>query len=334
MELKFEPIVSKRDKVRKSRKKLNSGNRKEKYIMVSMATVLIASGVIGIKLPPEVRASELDTVTVVEGTTNETVSEGEQEIIEPLVLEEEIDIEPVLDEDFIGTISEGEKEVSANEAIYTAKVRDELGLSVNVELDTINEDEIEVLTEDEVEQKETYMKVDSMTVTNIGEAPVTTGYVFGTGPLTEKYSYALYDTGGRRTDIDEYLLKVLEESCEENGVNPHIMLGIIMTESEGHANAKNKSSTATGLCQFLSSSGQWTYETLLGNGAGTYTHEMAYNPEISIRMGAAAMGYWLRTKGNYYRAIQAYRGKNDISGYTSVINSHIGKVGLKVEDFY
>lgn len=334
MELKFEPIVSKRRNVEKEDRVRRI--KQEKYIgMGLVCAALVTSGVLTIKLPPEAQAGEVvEVIESVGDISTENVSEDVQ-TVEPFEVSDEIDIVTVIDDEFINTVTEEYKEVAEKEALYTAKKRDEMGLSVNVSTEpVVAEDEIKVLTEEEVTQKETYMKVDSMTVTNINDVPVTTGYVFGTGPLTEKYSYALYDTGGRRTDLDEYLLNVLEDSCEENGVNPHVMLGIIMTESEGHANAKNKNSSATGLCQFLSSSGKWTYEVLLGNGTGTYTHDMAYNPEINIRMGAAAMGYWLKTKGNYYNAIQAYRGKNDISGYTSVINSHIGKVGLKVEDFY
>lgn len=155
-------------------------------------------------------------------------------------------------------------------------------------------------------------------------------YVEPTPSLMEKYSYALYDTGGRKNDIDENLLQVLEESCNQWGVNPHLMLGVIMTESEGHANAKNSRSTATGLCQILRGTGKYIYEDLMGNGRGTYNHSMAYDPATNIRMGCAYMGTLIRQRGSVYRAIQTYRGKTNVSGYVGKINRYMGNVGLSV----
>lgn len=149
--------------------------------------------------------------------------------------------------------------------------------------------------------------------------------------LSDKYSYALYDTSGNRNDITEDLLQVLETSCNQWGVNPNLMLGIIMTESEGHSYAKNGKSTATGLCQILKGTGKYIYEDLLGNGKGTYTHQLALDPSTNIQMGVAYMGTLIKQRGSVYKAIQSYRGKTNVSGYVGKINSYMAKAGLSVD---
>lgn len=149
--------------------------------------------------------------------------------------------------------------------------------------------------------------------------------------LSDKYSYALYDTSGNRNDITEDLLQVLETSCNQWGVNPNLMLGIIMTESEGHSYAKNSKSTATGMCQILRGTGKYIYEDLLGNGKGTYNHQLAYDPATNVQMGVAYMGTLIKQRGSVYKAIQSYRGKTNVSGYVGKINSYMAKAGLSVD---
>jgi len=151
--------------------------------------------------------------------------------------------------------------------------------------------------------------------------------------LEERFFYALYDTEGRRNDLNEHTLGVLVDTCEQYNVSPDLMLGIIMTESEGHSNAKNKSSTATGFCQILRSSGKYIYEDLMGNPKGSYSHDMAYDPDLNLRMGVVLVSELKREyKGNTYKAIQHYRGKNDISDYLANINKYTRQVGLEALD--
>lgn len=281
--------------------------------------------------------------------TNETVEESTEavvQVVEPPVIiinngdltkiedtEDVVVVNTVVSDEFANSVTEGQQNIQEQGALLSAKNREELGLSINLDnvSNDIEQDNLVVLSENEVASVDTYTKVDTLTITNINDVPVMTGYMLGDGNLSEKYAYTLYDTAGRRNDMNEYLLSVLEESCEMNGVPSHLLAGMIMTESEGHMNARSSKSTATGLCQFLSGTGKFVWEDLMGNGKGTYSHDMAYNPEISIRMGAAYMGYLIKSKGSIYSAIQSYRGKNNISDYVRVINSHIGNVGLSVE---
>lgn len=153
--------------------------------------------------------------------------------------------------------------------------------------------------------------------------------VNGIENLTKKYeAYTSY--GGSSTDLTPDVLYQLQVSCEEWGLDPYFMLGVIMTESKGNANAKSSSSTATGLCQILKGTGKSVYEDLLGNGKGTYNHSMAYDPVLNVKMGCAYMGS-LKSKYGLYRAIQAYRGKKDISGYCASINRYMALSGHSLD---
>jgi hypothetical protein len=199
-------------------------------------------------------------------------------------------------------------------------------LSINVVIDASMEEELKTSLEEDRLAKAKESTSDVICAEEEVEVP-------DNSYLLDKYSYALYDSVGNRNDITADLLETLEESCAEWNVEPDLMLGVIMTESEGHANAKSSKSTATGFCQILKGTGKYVYEDILGNGKGTYNHSMAYNPELNIQMGVALMGTLQRQKGSVYRALQGYRGKSDISGYVKSINSHIGKVGLSVSSF-
>lgn len=200
------------------------------------------------------------------------------------------------------------------------------------------ETDLKVLTEQE--RMENAIEADVLVIDNASSEPVVTELVHveevveeAPQDLMSKYSYALYDTSGNKNDIDNSVLQTLEQACAQYGVDTNLMLGIIMTESEGHANAKNKSSTATGFCQILRGTGKYIYEDIMGNGKGSYSHSMAYDPHLNVRMGAAYMGTLIRDRGSVYRAIQSYRGKSNISGYVKNINKYIGQVGLSVDSF-
>lgn len=143
--------------------------------------------------------------------------------------------------------------------------------------------------------------------------------------LDDKYGVYFYSEG-KRNSLTPELMYVLETECAKWDLDPYVMVGIIMTESRGNANAKNPSSTATGLCQMLRGTATTVYEDWLGHGKGTYNHSMAYNPELSIRMGCTYLGRLAKQKG-LYRAIQNYRGRKDISGYCASINKYMGMSG-------
>lgn len=151
--------------------------------------------------------------------------------------------------------------------------------------------------------------------------------------LLQKYSFALYTSSGQRNDITPDILRLAEQTCNEQGINCNLWLSLVMTESEGKANAKNRSSTATGLGQLLKGTGEYVYEDLMGNPKGSYNHNMAYDPALNTRMSITLLGYLKRTRGSMYAAIQQYRGKKDISGYTSVMNTWLSRGGMSVNEF-
>ncbi len=151
--------------------------------------------------------------------------------------------------------------------------------------------------------------------------------------LLNKYSFALYTSSGQRNDITPDILRLAEQMCQEQDINCNLWLSLVMTESEGKANAKNRSSTATGLGQLLAGTGKYVYEDIMGNGKGTYNHSMAYDPVLNTRMSITLLGYLKRHRGSMYGAIQEYRGKKDISGYTSVMNRWLSRSGMSVNEF-
>lgn len=240
------------------------------------------------------------------------------------------------------------KKAMASEGLITNIIAEE-AYSI-AKLDTLKieafpeeiEEVVEEVTELERLAKAEENRVDLITVENASDEPVVTGFVSeesanssnvaeaSSQSLLDTYSYALYDSAGRRNDINEHLLSVLEDTCALYGINPHLVLGVIMTESEGHANAKNRSSTASGFGQILKGTGKYVYEDLMGNGKGTYNHSMAFDPETNIRMTATYLGNLVRQRGSVQRALQNYRGKSNIASYVNKINSHIGKAGLSV----
>lgn len=151
--------------------------------------------------------------------------------------------------------------------------------------------------------------------------------------LLDRYSFALYDTSGNRNDITPELLEYIEETCNENGIEPELMLSIVMTESEGHANAHSKKSTATGLCQLLKRTAKHCYNDLLGYD-DTYIHDMSYNPELNVQMAVAYMSELKdENNGSMYKALQGYRGKKNISSYLSTMDKWLKKSGKSVYQY-
>lgn len=151
--------------------------------------------------------------------------------------------------------------------------------------------------------------------------------------LLQKYSFALYTSSGQRNDITPDILRLAEQTCAEQGIDCNLWLSLVMTESEGKADAKNRSSTATGFGQILKGTGELVYEDLMGNPNGSYNHSMAYDPALNTRMSITLLGYLKRREGSMYAAIQQYRGKKDISGYTGRMNRWLALQGMSVDSF-
>lgn len=150
--------------------------------------------------------------------------------------------------------------------------------------------------------------------------------------LFDKYEYTVLDDSGNRTDINYGDMKMLEDLCEEKGLNQetvNLVLAIAMTESTGNENAKSNISTATGFGQFLSGTGEFVYTELMGN--SNYNHaEVASSGTENLEMMVYYLDYLNENcDGNIGEVINKYRGLNDPS-YKYKINRYLSSVGLSL----
>lgn len=78
--------------------------------------------------------------------------------------------------------------------------------------------------------------------------------------LYNKYEYAIYNEANKRTDLTYEQIATGEELMKKEGIDPDLLFGIIMTESNGDEKATSATSTARGYGQFLAGSGEFVYE--------------------------------------------------------------------------
>lgn len=148
--------------------------------------------------------------------------------------------------------------------------------------------------------------------------------------LYDKYSYVI-SINNIRTGINYSTIALGEKLMKERGINPHMLFGLIRLESAGNPKTTNSKSTARGLGQFLKGTGKWVYEDLLGNGKGSYNHDMAFDQNINIRMCVAYLDYLMRTQnGDARLALRLYNGNELGDKYIDIINSHISPKGVTV----
>ena len=145
--------------------------------------------------------------------------------------------------------------------------------------------------------------------------------------LFDKYEYAIYNKQGNRTDLTYKQIKTGEELMEDKGIDPDLLFGLVMTESAGTEKAKNSTSTARGYGQLLRGTAKSMYENVLGNGRGTYNHDMAFDGDTNILLTATYLGY-LKNNCNYSlrSTIIGYRGLYD-PAYFNTVDSYIKKSG-------
>lgn len=129
-----------------------------------------------------------------------------------------------------------------------------------------------------------------------------------------KYSYVLEDANPN-CGLTVGMIQLADNLCKEKDVNPDIIWTIIKVESGYCTDAQNPTSTARGLGQILSSSGKMIYEKLMGNGTGTYTHEMAFNGYTNLEMMITYIAYLKDTYGNLQTMINSYSGDQSGSYY-------------------
>lgn len=130
--------------------------------------------------------------------------------------------------------------------------------------------------------------------------------------LYDDYSYALYDTEGYRNDLTVELLELGDSLMKAENLDPNILFGIIMIESEGHADCIDPTYDASGLGQFLESSGEFVCSRLMDEEID-YDHSTTpFDPEINIRMMVVYLSYLFdKYDGSSFDAIQQYCGGSD-----------------------
>lgn len=150
--------------------------------------------------------------------------------------------------------------------------------------------------------------------------------------LFDSYEWALFREDGSRTDISYNDIVTLEELVDEKDLSDDtvdLVLAMAMTESNGNANARNISSSAVGLGQFLSGTGRFVYTSLMGN--DVYNHqETASNSETNLEMMVYYLEYLdVKNNHNIERVISCYRGIESPS-YKYKINSYLAKNDLSL----
>lgn len=171
------------------------------------------------------------------------------------------------------------------------------------------EDKVKAIVDEETEVEVVAVQETKINAETIAETKVVKKKEPSRGDvLLDTYKYCLKDTAGKQNDITVELLDLGERLMKDKGLDPNLLFGIIMVESEGHADATNKYSGAAGLGQFIPSTGKWIYEDKMG-GSG-YNHAVTpHDPEINIRMMVTYLGI-LKTKysNNTLRMLQEYCG--------------------------
>lgn len=150
--------------------------------------------------------------------------------------------------------------------------------------------------------------------------------------LFDSYEWALFRENGSRTDISYNDIVTLEELVDEKDLSDDtvdLVLAMAMTESNGNANARNISSSAVGLGQFLSGTGRFVYTSLMGN--DVYNHqETASDSETNLEMMVYYLEYLdVKNNHNIERVISCYRGIESPS-YKYKINSYLAKNDLSL----
>ena len=150
--------------------------------------------------------------------------------------------------------------------------------------------------------------------------------------LFDSYEWALFRENGSRTDISYNDIITLEELVDEKDLSDDtvdLVLAMAMTESNGNANARNVSSSAVGLGQFLSGTGRFVYTSLMGN--DVYNHqETASDSETNLEMMVYYLEYLdVKNNHNIERVINCYRGIES-PNYKYKINSYLAKNDLSL----
>lgn len=151
--------------------------------------------------------------------------------------------------------------------------------------------------------------------------------------LFNKYEWAIIRSDNTRTDITYERITSLEELAGEKGLSDdsvNLVLALAMTESQGIETAANSESSARGLGQMLESTARFTYEKLMGNGKGTYNHDMALDGDTNIAMMCYYLDYLgIKYDDNISLVLKEYRGEEDPE-YNKKVDTYLAKAGTNI----
>ena len=102
---------------------------------------------------------------------------------------------------------------------------------------------------------------------------------------------------------------IVVDLCYQYGVDPDLVLALIEVESHYKQYAKNKTSSARGYSQMISSTARSLSKKL---GYKSYVHHVhAYDPNINLHLMVYYVSYLLNTSNSLQSALVKYRGCND-----------------------
>ena len=141
-----------------------------------------------------------------------------------------------------------------------------------------------------------------------------------------------YEGSSKRTDCTYDLLEYLDELIADKAVNClPFYCSCIMIESTWNNHDYNPVSTAYGLPQFLSSTGEWVYNEMLDAPNGPYNHEMVTDPYISLHMMTEYVNtIFLGYEGDLKKTIDSYRGLHD-EPYLARFNKYLAYFDLSID---
>lgn len=151
--------------------------------------------------------------------------------------------------------------------------------------------------------------------------------------LLDKYEYALYQDGSK-TDITFDQLITLEKLLKKSKIKDQdLILSWILAESGGDETCTSTISTAKGYAQFLDGTSEFVYVNLMGNDKNTWYPNIVYDGEISLKMMVTFIDYlYDKNDGDLYEILRDYRGKQDITGYISMIDDYLKNANKSVAE--
>jgi len=144
--------------------------------------------------------------------------------------------------------------------------------------------------------------------------------------VVDKYYYVFEQIDKKKTPnpITFSNLVTLDNECKKASLDPHMVVGLFNLESKFNTEAKNNTSTATGLGQFLKGTGNSIYNKFLDQ-EEKYDHAtMATDGETAVKMTVAYLKYLLDNNGNDIKqALISYNGGELGPKYYEVIDNYM-----------